>query len=101
MVRGEIMGNQKTDLVVVQGNMNAQLYVAEVLKAHALPFYCQHGPGVTLMQDNASRHSIPCSKTSMSCHGPQFPRISTPLSTYKMSWVTKHELIIRLTMFMI
>ena len=38
MVRGGIMGNQKTDLVIVQGKMNAQLYVAEALKAHTLPF---------------------------------------------------------------
>jgi len=37
MVWGGIMGNQKTDLVVVQGNINAQHYVADVLNAYALP----------------------------------------------------------------
>ena len=56
MVWGGIMWNRKTDLVVVQGNTNAQSYVAYVLNAHALPFIRQHGPGVTLMQDNSRPH---------------------------------------------
>ena len=43
-------------MVVVQGNTNAQSYVAYVLNAHALPFIRQHGPGVTLMQDNSRPH---------------------------------------------
>ena len=30
MVWGGIMGNRKTDVVVVQGNINAQRYVADV-----------------------------------------------------------------------
>ncbi|WAQ94934.1 TCB2-like protein [Mya arenaria] len=44
MVWGGIMGNRKTDLVVVQGKIIAQRYVAD------------HGPGVTLMHDNARPH---------------------------------------------
>jgi len=50
------MGNRKTDLVVVQGNIDAQRYVAEVLNAYALPLIRQHSPGVTLMQDLARPH---------------------------------------------
>ena len=79
MVWGGIMGNRKTDLVVAQGNINAQRYVADVINAHAFPFIHQHGPGVTLMQDNARPHvaRVPlnsCSKTmSTSYHGPRFP----------------------------
>jgi len=38
MVWGVIMGNRKTDLVVVQGNINEQRYVADVLNSYALPF---------------------------------------------------------------
>ena len=56
MVWGGIMGNRKTDLVVVQCNINAQRYVADLLNAYALPFIRQLGPGVTLMQDNARPH---------------------------------------------
>jgi len=50
------MGNRKTALVVVHDNINAQRCVADMLNAYALPFICQHGPGVTLMQDNARPH---------------------------------------------
>ena len=49
MVWGGIIGNRRTDLVVVQGNINARRYVADVLNPHALPFIRQHGPDVTLM----------------------------------------------------
>ncbi|WAR30890.1 TCB2-like protein, partial [Mya arenaria] len=56
MVWGGIMGNRKTDLVFVQGNIDAQRYVADVLNAYALPFIRQHGPGETLMHDNARPH---------------------------------------------
>ena len=56
MVWCGIMGNWNTDLVVVQGNINAQRYVADVLNVHALPFIRQHSPGVTLMQDNVRPH---------------------------------------------
>ena len=50
------MGKRKTDLVVVQGNIDARRYVAEVLNAYALPFIRQHSPGVTLMQDISRPH---------------------------------------------
>jgi len=56
MVWDGIIGNRNTDLFFVQGNINAQRYVADELTAHALPLICQHGPGVTLMQDNARPH---------------------------------------------
>ena len=56
MVWGGIMGNRETDLVVVQSNINAQRYDADVLNEHTLPFIRQHGPGVNLMQDNAHPH---------------------------------------------
>ena len=41
-----------------QGIINAQRYVADVLNPHALPFIRQHGPDVTLMQDNARPHVV-------------------------------------------
>ncbi len=57
MVWGGIMGNRKTELVVIQGNLNAQRYIAEVLTPHAMPFIRHHGPGITLQQDNARPHT--------------------------------------------
>ena len=38
------MGNVKTDLVVVQGNLNAQRYV-NLLNNNLLPFMQNFGPG--------------------------------------------------------
>ena len=43
MVWGVIMGNRKTDLVVAQGNINEQRYVADVLNSYALPFFVSMG----------------------------------------------------------
>ena len=40
------MGNVKTDLVVVQGNLNAQRYV-NLLNNNLLPFMQNFGPGLT------------------------------------------------------
>ena len=50
------MGNVKTDLVVVQGNLNAQRYV-NLLNNNLLPFMQNFGPGLTFQQDNARPHT--------------------------------------------
>ena len=46
MVWVGIMGNVKTDLVVVQGNFNAQRYV-NLLNNNLLPFMQNFGSGLT------------------------------------------------------
>ena len=56
MVWGGIMGNQKTDLVIVQGNLNAQGYI-NVLRNHLLPFMQNNGPQATFQHDNARPHT--------------------------------------------
>jgi len=38
MVWGGIMGGQKTRLIVIRGNLNAQRYIDEVLNVEAIPF---------------------------------------------------------------
>ena len=38
MVWGGIMGGQRTDLVVMQGNLNARRYIDDVLRPHVIPF---------------------------------------------------------------
>ena len=54
MVWGGIMGNVKTDLVVVQGNLNAQCYV-NLLNNN--PFMQNFGPGLTFQHDNTRPHA--------------------------------------------
>ena len=52
MVQGGIMGRRKTTLIVVQGNLNAQGYINQILQPEAVPFLQRHGPAI-LMHDNA------------------------------------------------
>ena len=52
------MGNVKTDLMVVQGNLNAQRYV-NLLNNNLLPFMQNFGPGLTFQHDNARPHTAP------------------------------------------
>ena len=55
MVWGGIMGRRKTNLIVVQGNLNAQGYINQILQPEAVPFLQRHGPAI-LMHDNARPH---------------------------------------------
>ena len=55
MVWGVIMGNGKTDLMAVQGNLNAQRNVN--LLNNNLPFMQNFGPGLTFQHDNARPHT--------------------------------------------
>ena len=57
LVWGVIMGGNKTGLIVINGNINAQTYINDVLAVEALPFIQFHGPNVTSMHDNARPHS--------------------------------------------
>ena len=49
------MGRRKTNLIVVQGNFNAQGYINQILQPEAVPFLQRHGPAI-LMHDNARSH---------------------------------------------
>ena len=55
MVWGGIMGRRKTNLIVEQGNLNAQGYINQILQPEAVPFLQRHGPAI-LMYDNARPH---------------------------------------------
>ena len=55
MVWGGIMGGQKTRLIVIQGNLNAQRYINHVLNAEAIPFMQRNRP-VVFQQDNVRPH---------------------------------------------
>ena len=55
MVWGGIMSRRKTNLIVVQGNLNAQSYINQILQPEGVPFLQRHGPAI-LMHDNARPH---------------------------------------------
>ena len=47
----------KTQLVRINGNLNAQRYINEVLNPHVIPFAQQAGPNFIFQQDNARPHT--------------------------------------------
>ena len=55
IVWGGIMGRRKTNLIVVQGNLNAQGYINQILQPEAVPFLQRHGSAI-LMHDNTRPH---------------------------------------------
>ena len=55
MVWGGIMGRRKSNLNVVQGNLNVQDYINQILQPEAVLFLQRHGPAI-LMHDNARPH---------------------------------------------
>lgn len=56
MVWGGISTNQRTQLVIIEGNLTGLRYRDEVVRNHIAPFVLNHGPGVVLQQDNARPH---------------------------------------------
>ena len=55
MVWGGIMGRRKTNVIVVQGNLNAQGYINQILQPEAVPFLQRRAPAI-LIHDNARPH---------------------------------------------
>ena len=57
MVWGGISSHGKTDLVIIDGNLNARRYVYEVLDSVVVPFTQRIGAGFILQHDNARPHT--------------------------------------------
>ena len=56
MVWGGICSEGKTDLVVLDGNLNAERYIDQVLRPVVLPFVQQHNNRTLFQHDNARPH---------------------------------------------
>ena len=56
MVWGGICGQQRTDLIVIDGNLTAHCYIDQILRPILLPFL-QHQPRLLFHQDNARPHT--------------------------------------------
>jgi hypothetical protein len=55
------MGRRKTNLIVVQGNLNAQGYINQILQPETVPFLQRHGPAIS-MHGNACKDMSAVSK---------------------------------------
>ena len=56
MVWGGICGEQKTPLVIVNGNLTARRYIDDILRPTVLPFMRNRQQGILLQHDNARPH---------------------------------------------
>ena len=59
------MGGNKTRLIIINGNTNAQTYINDVLAVEVLPFIQFHGPNVTFTHNNARPHSAAITRQSL------------------------------------
>ena len=65
MVWAGINNNRKTNLVIINGNLNAQRYRDEILALVVIP-YVNANPNAIFQQDNARRSICRLTTTSMS-----------------------------------
>ena len=73
---------------VIDGNLNAQQYITEVLKLTLLPFLAQH-PEIFLEQDNARLHSARATREFLDDHDVRTlprPAFSPDMAPIKHLW---------------
>ena len=69
MVWAAISFDHKSPLVVIEGNMTALRYIAQVLRPTLIPLQAQHRDVITFQQDNARPHTARITKAFLGEHG--------------------------------
>ena len=80
------MRGNKTDLIVINGNTDAQTYINDVLAMEALPFIQFHGPNVTFIHDNVHPHSAAITRQFLQTNVLDCPANSPDLNPIEQVW---------------
>ena len=86
---GSIHSNGRSRLVVIQGNMTAQVYCDQVLMPVLVPFIHNHGPGLTFQHDNATPHTAALTRNSLQNAGipvMAWPSLSADMNPIEHVW---------------
>ena len=89
MVWGGICDGRKTHLLILNGNLNVQRYINEVLTPEVISFLQRNGPNLTFQQDNARTHVARVVTNVLNQHNVAtlpWPAMSPDLSPIEHVW---------------
>ena len=88
MVWDGIIGRRKTNVIVVQSNLNAQGYINQILQPEAVPFLQRHGPAI-FMHDNARPHVASIFRQFLNINNVNvlpWPAVSPDMNLFQHIW---------------